>query len=322
MSRGPGPVVFLGTSAFGVPALQALCRAGEQVALVVTQPDRPAGRGRRTTPPAVKAAALDLGLPVFQPERVNAPEAVERIAGTAPEFLVVVAYGQILGRELLGVPRAGAVNLHPSLLPRHRGPAPVAWTILAGDPRAGVTTMLMDERMDAGPVLLQRSFPLPPDVVCGELEDRLSRAGADLLVKTLQALRDGRVRPAPQDESLATYSRRIDRALRRIDWTEPSEGVRRRVHALSPRPGALTRVRGRTVRVLRVAERSVTGRAGTVVRLDRDGPVVACGREGVVLLEVQPEGKRPMAGADWVRGRGVAPGDVMDGPGGDAREHG
>ncbi len=322
MTRAPGPVVFLGTSAFGVPALQALCRAGESVALVVTQPDRPAGRGRRTTPPAVKAAALDLGLPVFQPERVNAPEAVARIAGAAPEFLVVVAYGQILGRELLRVPRAGAVNLHPSPLPRHRGPAPVAWTILSGDDRAGVTTMLMDERMDAGPVLLQRAFPLPPDVVCGELEDRLSRAGADLLVKTLQALREGRVRPAPQDESRATYSRMIDRALRRIDWTAEADGVRRRVHALSPRPGALTWVRDRGVKVLRVAERSVTGRPGTVVRVDRDGPVVACGRDGVVLLEVQPAGRRPMTGAEWARGRGVSPGDVMGEPGENGREHG
>ena len=321
MNRAPGPVVFLGTSAFGVPALRALCRAGESVSLVVTQPDRPAGRGRRTAPPAVKAAALDMGLPVFQPERVNAPEAVARIAEAAPEFLVVVAYGQLLGRELLRVPRAGAVNLHPSLLPRHRGPAPVAWTILSGDGRAGVTTMLMDERMDAGPILLQRSFPLAPDVVCGELEDRLSRAGADLLVTTLQALRDGRVRPAPQDERLATYSRMIDRGLRRIDWTEDAGEVRCRVHALSPRPGALTRVRGRILRVLRVAERSVAGEPGTVVRLDRDGPVVACGRDGVALLEVQPEGKRPMTGAEWARGRGVAPGEVLGGSGGDGCEH-
>ncbi|GAB6062253.1 methionyl-tRNA formyltransferase [Deferrisoma palaeochoriense] len=309
----PGPVVFLGTSAFALPALEALLAAGERVALVVTQPDRPRGRGRKLEPPPVKALALERGLPVFQPERVNAPEALERIGSLEPEFLVVVAYGQILGRGLLEVPRRGAVNLHPSLLPRHRGPSPVAWTILEGDDRAGVSTMLMDERMDAGPVLLQRSFPLLPQTTCGELEDHLARAGADLVVKTLEGLRAGRIRPEPQDEDRATYSRLIDRELRTIRWDEPARRVRARIHALSPRPGALTFRGAAAVKVLRAGERDGEGPPGTVVRLDRDGPVVACGRGAVVLLEVQPEGRRPMGGADWARGGGPAPGEMLGG---------
>lgn len=313
MSEPRGPVVFLGTSAFALPCLEALLAAGERVDLVVTQPDRPRGRGRRLEPPPVKRLALERGLEVAQPERVNDPDVVERLRGLAPEFLVVVAYGQILGRPLLDLPARGAVNVHPSLLPRHRGPSPVAWTILEGDDRAGVSTMLVDERMDAGPVLLQRSFPLLPSTTCGELEEHLARAGADLLVKTLEGLRDGRVRPEPQDEARATYSRRIDRDLREIRWDEPARRVRARIHALSPRPGAVTSRARAGVKVLRVVERDDEGPPGTVVRLDRDGPVVACGRGAVVLLEVQPEGRRVMGGADWARGGGPREGEVLGG---------
>jgi len=313
VSGSRGPVVFLGTSAFALPCLEALVAAGERVDLVVTQPDRPRGRGRRLEPPPVKRLARERGLEVAQPERVNDAEVVERLRALAPEFLVVVAYGQILGRPLLDLPARGAVNVHPSLLPRHRGPSPVVWTILQGDDRAGVSTMLADERMDAGPVLLQRSFPLLPSTTCGELEEHLAQAGADLLVKTLEGLRHGRVRPEPQDEARATYSRRIDRGLREIRWAEPARRVRARIHALSPRPGAVTSRAGARVKVLRAEERDGEGPAGTVVRLDRDGPVVACGRGAVVLLEVQPEGRRVMGGADWARGGGPREGEGLGG---------
>ena len=312
MTSLPGPVVFLGTAPFALPSLRALVGAGERVVLVVTQPDRPRGRGRSLQPPPVKELALHLGLPVIQPDRVNAPEVVERVASLRPEFLVVVAYGQILGRQLLGVPSRGAVNLHPSLLPRHRGPSPVAWTILEGDDRAGVSTMLVDERMDAGPVLLQRDIPLLPSATRGEVEDHLARIGADLVVKTLQGLRAGTVHPVPQDEAGATYSRRIDRGMRRIPWTEPARAVRRRIHALSPRPGALAELRGGLVKVLRAAEVPEGGSPGVVIRIAPEGPVVGCGRDAVVLLEVQPEGKRPMGGDAWARGGGIRPGETFE----------
>ena len=315
MTSPPGPVVFLGTAPFALPTLRALVGAGERVVLVVTQPDRPRGRGRSLQPPPVKELALHLGLPVIQPPRVNAPDAVERVASLRPEFLVVVAYGQILGKALLGAPSRGAVNLHPSLLPRHRGPSPVAWTILEGDRRAGVSTMLLDERMDAGPVLLQRDVPLLPSATRGEVEDHLGRIGAGLVVKTLQGLRAGTVHPVPQDEAAATYSRRIDREMRWIPWKAPAGEVRRRIHALSPRPGALAELRGGLVKVLRAVEVPETGAPGVVLRVAREGPVVGCGTDAVVLLEVQPEGRRPMGGDAWARGGGIRPGEAF-GPGG------
>ncbi len=316
MTGAPGPVVFLGTAPFALPTLRALVGAGERVALVVTQPDRPRGRGRSLQAPPVKELALHLGLPVIQPEGVNHPDAVKRVASLRPEFLVVVAYGQMLGKELLGVPSRGAVNLHPSLLPRHRGPSPVAWAILEGDDRAGVSTMLVDERMDAGPVLLQRDIPLLPSATRGEVEDHLARIGADLVVKTLQGLRAGTVRPVPQDEAAATYSRRIDREMRRIPWDAPARAVRRRIHALSPRPGALGELRGSLVKILRAAEVPESGTPGVVLRIAPEGPVVGCGRDAVVLLEVQPEGKRPMGGDAWARGGAIRPGEAF-GPGGE-----
>lgn len=309
-----GPLIFFGTSSFAVPSLEALAAAGEDVRLVVTQPDRPGGRGRRTQPPPVKAAAERLGLPLFQPERVNDPEAVAAIARLAPEALVVVAYGQLLGAPLLAVARRGAVNLHPSLLPRHRGPSPVAWTILSGDAEAGNSTMLLDEGMDTGPVLLQESVPVGPGATRGELEDVLARQGAGLLVRTLRGLRGGTVHPVPQDEARATASRLLTPELRAVCWERSAEEVRRVIHALSPQPGALAAVGGRLVKVLRVRVVAGAGTPGRVIELGREGPVVACKEGAVLWLEVQPEGKRAMGGADFARGKGVAAGQQVEAP--------
>jgi methionyl-tRNA formyltransferase len=309
-----GPLIFLGTSAFAVPSLEALAAAGEDVRLVVTQPDRPRGRGQRTEPPPVKAAAERLGLPLFQPTRVNDPDAVAELARLAPEVLVVVAYGQLLRPPLLALPRRGAVNLHPSLLPRHRGPSPVAWTILSGDAEAGNSTMLLDEGMDTGPVLLQESVPLGPEATRGELEDVLARRGGELLLRTLRGLRDGTVQPVPQEEARATASRLLTRELRVLSWDRPADEVLRVVHALSPQPGALAAVGGRLVKVLRVREVAASGPPGRVLELGREGPVVACGRGALLWLEVQPEGKRAMGGADFARGGGVAVGQHLEAP--------
>ncbi|GAB4263028.1 MAG: methionyl-tRNA formyltransferase [Deferrisomatales bacterium] len=300
-------MVFLGTSDFAVPSLLALAEAGETVALVLTQPDRPRGRGRSVEAPPVKRAAQGLGLPVLQPEDVNGEETLAAIRACAPEFLVVVAYGQLLRRPLLQAARRGALNLHPSLLPRHRGPSPVAWTLLCGD-TPGVTTMFLDEGMDSGPVLLQESMDADPEATRGELEERLARAGAQLLVRTLDELRRGTVAPIPQDESQATYSRLLTREMRSLEWTRPAVELRRQVHALSPRPGAAARLGGRFVKILRAREVEGSGPPGEVIALTERGPAVACGRGALVLLEVHPEGKRPMDGAAFQRGAGVAPG--------------
>lgn len=309
-----GPVIFLGTPEFAVPSLEALVGAGEAVALVVTPPDRPRGRSRRPEPPPVKRAAQALGLPVFQPERVSDPEAVAELRRLAPEFLAVVAYGQLLSRPLLDLASRGVVNLHPSLLPRHRGPSPVAWSIWCGDERAGVSTMFLDEGLDTGPVLRQRAMDLAPETTRGELEADLAGAGAELLVETLRAVRRGEGRAAPQDPSRATMSRLLTRAMRVVDWSLPAEEVRRRVHALSPSPGAAARLRGKVLKVLRVRPVAGSGPPGHALPFAGEFPVVACGEGAAVLLEVQPEGKRPMSGADFARGGGIAPGDVLEAP--------
>lgn len=309
-------MVFLGTAEFAVPSLRALVQVGERVSLVVTQPDRPKGRGRTLEPTPVKAEALRLGLPVFQPERLAAPEAVARLAEHAPEFLAVVAYGQLLRREVLDLPRRGAVNLHPSLLPRHRGPSPVAWTLLQGDAEGGNTTMLLDEGMDSGPLLLQEAQSVSPEQTRGDLETCLARSGAELLVRSLAGVRQGVLTPRKQNPDEATFSGLITRELRTIPWHQPALQVRGRVHALSPTPGAACRCGSRLLKVLRVAEAEGTGEPGKVVRHDPQGPVVACGGGALVLTEVQPEGRRAMTGAEYLRGGG-APLDTRLEPGWD-----
>jgi methionyl-tRNA formyltransferase len=307
-------VLFLGTSEFAVPSLEALVAAGETVALVVTQPDRPRGRGRRREPPPVCRAAERLGLPVFQPEDINAAEAVSTLKNSRPEFLTVVAYGQILKRPVLDVPAQCAVNLHPSLLPRHRGPSPIAWAVLSGDERVGISTMLLDEGLDSGPVLLQADLTLLGEATRGDLEERLSRLGARLLVDTLQALRSGDVEPRPQDPAAANLSRMLTREMRRIDWCRPAAEVQRLIHALSPRPAAAARIGGRLVKILRVRQIEWAGEPGRVVEVVGPGPVIGCGEKAVVLLEVQPEGKRIMSGADFAHGGSARPGDVLQDP--------
>ena len=316
-SRGvpdPGTVVFLGTSAFAVPSLEVLVAAGERVARVVTQPDRPRGRGRRSEPSPVKTAAERLGIPVLQPESVNAPEALQELSAVEPEFLAVVAFGQLLGPRLLALPRRGAVNVHPSLLPRHRGPSPIAWTLLCGDERAGVTTMLLDEGMDSGPILLQEAGAVDPMRTRGELEEEFSRTGARLLARTLRGLREGGLQPMPQDAKAATVSLRITRDLRAIPWRRPAAEVRRLIHALSPQPGAVARLRGRLVKVLRAREVDASGAPGTWLGCGPEGPVVACAAGAVEWLEVQPEGKRAMTGAEFGRGAGAAVGETLEDP--------
>jgi len=262
----------------------------------------------------VRQAAAALGLPVFQPERLDTPEAVARLSSLTPEFGVAVAYGQLLRSEVLAMPSRGVVNLHPSLLPRHRGPSPIAWTILCGDEQAGISTMLLDEGMDTGPILLQEPFPLNPEETRGEVEECLADSGAALLVTTLEGLRAGTLRPQPQDRDRATLSRLITREMRAIDWSAPSREVRSLIHALSPQPAALVRVGGRLVKLLRVREVAATGLPGRVVELSRSGPVVACGDGAVVWLEVQPEGRRTMDGDAFARGGGVQAGDLVEGP--------
>ncbi|HVR69766.1 MAG TPA: methionyl-tRNA formyltransferase [Vicinamibacteria bacterium] len=303
-------VVFLGSGAFAIPSLDALLAAGHDVAAVVTQPDKEKGRGRALAPPPVKPAALAHGLTVLQPRRIKAPEALETLRACRPDVQVVVAYGQILPRAVIDLAPRGTVNVHGSVLPRYRGAAPVQWAIVRGETETGVSTMLIDEGLDTGPVLLTRTTPIQASDTATDLEERLARLGAELLVETLARLEAGTVLPVPQDHRLATYAPLLRKEDGRVDWTQTAEAIERRVRGLHPWPGSVTAFAGRELKVLRArTEAGGDAEPGTVVAVDRDGVVVACGEgSGLRLLEVQPESRRPMPAAAFAAGARLQPG--------------
>ncbi|HHS97762.1 MAG TPA: methionyl-tRNA formyltransferase [Chloroflexi bacterium] len=294
----------MGSPEFAVPSLRALTRA-HRVVGVVTQPDRPAGRGGRLRPPPVKVAAQELGLPVYQPQSLRAAEALEPLAGWEPDVVVVVAFGQILPPSVLDLPPYGCLNVHASLLPRWRGAAPIAAAILAGDTVTGVTLMKMDEGMDTGPILAQRAEPIRPDDTTASLAARLAQKGADLLLEVLPLYLRGDLRPRPQPEEGVTYCRPLKKEDGRLDWTRPALELERRVRAMIPWPGAFTTWEGRHLKVLRAAsldDWEGTEPPGTVVPVGKGAAVVA-GEGALELLEVQLAGKKPLPIDAFLRGQ-------------------
>lgn len=310
----PLRVIFLGSPAFAILPLERLVADPRyQVAGVVTQPDRPAGRGKMPVATPIKQAALRLGLPVLTPETLRDPAAVAALAKLRPDVGVVAAYGEILRRDVLAIPPLGYVNIHPSLLPLYRGPSPVAGAILNGDAETGVTIMLIDAKMDAGPILAQRAVPLPPDARTGSLTQELFAIGADMLVETLDAYAAGAITPQPQDHTRATFTKLLSREDGIIDWTQPAAVIERMTRAYDPWPGATTTWRGAPLKI--IAARVITDRRGDAppgTLLDTaEGLAVTTG-EGLLLLEtVQPAGKRPIPAADWRRGLRLTGGERL-----------
>jgi methionyl-tRNA formyltransferase len=294
-------VVFMGSPAFAVPSLEAVARAYCVVG-VVTQPDRPAGRGRALTPPAVKAAALRLGLDVLQPERLRAPDATQAVAAWAPDVILVAAYGQILRAEVLSLPRHGCVNVHASLLPRWRGAAPIQAALRAGDATTGITIMRMDAGMDTGGILAQASLPIEPDDTAESLSARLAPLGASLLLQALPAYFEGRLAPLPQQESLATLAPLLKKEDGRLDFTRPAAELERQVRAFHPWPGTFLEWNGNRLGVLRA--RIVEEYSAPIASLTRHGAYPAVGTaDGLLLLElVHPAGRQPIAGDAFLRG--------------------
>jgi methionyl-tRNA formyltransferase len=282
-----------------VPTLQTLAEAGHDVRLVVTQPDRP-GHRLRLTPPPVKLAAQELDLPVFQPERIRAPEAVARLAGAGPELVVVVAYGQIIPRTILELPPNGVLNVHASLLPRWRGAAPVAHAILAGDPVTGVTIMAMDELLDHGPVLAARETPIGAREDAAALTERLAGMGAELLVETLPNL--GSIQPREQDHAAATLAPKLKREDGELGWELDAAEIDRRVRAFQPWPGVTLPLPRDRVKVLRGHPAAGGGAPGEVLGYLGSGVEVAAGRGSYVLEELQPPGRRPQPARILVEG--------------------
>jgi methionyl-tRNA formyltransferase len=303
-------LVFLGTPGFAVPTLERLVAAGRQVLAVVTQPDRPRDRGQRDAPPPVKEAALRLGLPIQQPERVRSPEAFETLRALAPDAMVVVGYGQIIPQSVIDIAPLGIINVHASLLPKYRGAAPLQWAIVNGETRSGVTTMRIDAGLDTGDILLARETEIGPEETAIELGARLGEMGADLLVETLAGLEAGVIVPRKQDQAQATYAPLLKKEDGLIDWRQPAASIHNRVRGLQPWPGAYTAFRGQTLHIwrARVVERS-PGPAGHFSALKP--PTVNCGIDALELVEVQLEGRRRMSSSDFANGQRLAESDIL-----------
>lgn len=308
-------VLFWGTPDFATPALRALVGEGFDVVGVVTQPDRPVGRSRSVLQPSpVKRIAVDEGIAVLQPERPRGGEFLAELATLQPELSVVVAYGHILPKAVIDLPTRGTVNIHASLLPSLRGAAPIQAAIREGHAETGVTIMRMVPALDAGPIIFQSRTPILEDETYGELSLRLSELGALALIEALSLMELEGTREDPQNERLATYAPKIDRAVAWVDWTAPAPSVSRIIRSLDPKPGALTKLHGGDVKLFgaKLAPRTGSMTAGEIVAIDDAGMTVACGDGAVTITAVQPSGKRRLAPNEWLRGRGVAIGDHFD----------
>ena len=307
-------LVYAGSGDIGLPTLRALLHdPRHEVAGVITQPDRPAGRRQEVRPSAIKTLALEAGIPVQQPERIRRPDAIAALEAMEPEVLVVFAYGQILPAAVLNVPRLAPLNLHASLLPRHRGAAPIQAAIAAGDRAGGMTVMYMDEGLDTGDILLTREFPLRRRETGGSLHDRLAEAAPAALLEALDLLAAGAAPRRPQDNAEATYSPKLTRDSGRIDWQRPCLELDRHIRAMNPWPGAFTQLPdGRALKIFSALPmRRCTGAPGEIRRHSPRGLLVACGHGGLLLREFQQEGKRRLPAADFLRGNPLAIGSRL-----------
>ncbi|MER2529309.1 MAG: methionyl-tRNA formyltransferase [Candidatus Competibacter denitrificans] len=305
MSRVAARLIFAGTPDFAVSSLRALLESDHPPIAVYTQPDRPAGRGRRLAPSPVKIQALAAGVPVYQPTSLRDPGVQAELAALAPDLLVVAAYGLILPSAVLAIPRLGCVNVHASLLPRWRGAAPIQRAILAGDTETGICIMQMAAGLDTGPVYARASCPIPPGMTGGELHDQLAALGAITLRQTLPSLLAGTLIPQPQDDTRATYAAKLEKAETELDWTQPAPMLERRVLAFNPYPVAQTHLDGQTVRIwrARAEESPCDAPPGTVVHEGPAGIGVACGSGVLSLTEVQLPGGRPLPVAAFLTAR-------------------
>jgi methionyl-tRNA formyltransferase len=306
-------IVFFGTPSFALPSLETLIQGSDKVVAVVTQPDREKGRGRKVIASPVKELALRKGLSILQPEKVKEVSFQEKLKGFGADLFVVAAYGQILPKTVLDLPKCGAMNIHASLLPKYRGSAPIAWTILNGEKKTGITTMLMDEGMDTGDILLQSEIPIHEDETTETLHDRLASLGAQLLSETLEKMKKGEIHPTPQDHSKATYAPMLKKEDGEIDWTKGAEEIDRQVRAFHPWPGAYTEWQGQILKIYKgeVRKGKAAGKAGTVLWVGTDFIEIETEKDSYLLKEVQLEGKRRMSMRDFLSGHPISVGEVL-----------
>jgi methionyl-tRNA formyltransferase len=308
----PVKIAFLGTPEFAVDSLDAVARAGHDLACVVAQPDRPAGRGQAPREPPTKIWARAHGVPVLQPEKVRDGRLAADLTARAPDLLLVVAYGRILGEDLLQLAPFGAVNVHASLLPRWRGAAPIQWALAEGDRETGVTVMRMDAGLDTGDVLLQRVLAVGPEETSETLHNRLAALGAAAIVEALPLLAAGRLTPVRQDDSQATLARILSKADGHLDFALPAERLAARVRAFTPWPGTFTSLGGKLLKVHAARPTAIGDLAPGEARAVPDGVLVGCGAGSAILLQaVQLEGKRRLEAAEFVKGQPIPPGTVL-----------
>ena len=304
-------IVFMGTPEFAVPSLKALIREGYEVAGAFSQPDRPKGRGNKLTPSPVKVAAADAGIPVFQPERIR-KTGVEDLRSLKPDLCVTAAFGQILSQEILDIPPMGNINVHASLLPKHRGAAPIAYAIMAGDRKAGVSTMMMDAGIDTGDILLQEETEIGESETCRELTARLSEIGADLLIRTIREMEAGTLKRIPQNETEMTYDPMLTKELGRPDWSRDAAEIRGLINGLNPWPCVSVPAEGGRLKLMRAMSGEGNGEPGTVIKADpKGGLIIACGHGAVRILELQAPGGKQMKAEDYLRGHAIPEGTVF-----------
>jgi methionyl-tRNA formyltransferase len=300
----------MGTAPLARASLEALFAApGLKIAAVVSQPDRPKGRDLKLQPSAVKQAALQFELPVWQPEKARDPAFIQKLRDIEPDLIVVAAYGQILPPAILELPRLGCLNVHTSLLPKYRGAAPIQWAILDGETETGVTIMKMDAGLDTGPIIAQRSTPIADNDDAATLHDRLAGLGAELLTATIPAWDAGQIQPRPQDNGAATHARKITKEDGKLDWTLPAQTLWNKVRGLTPWPGTYTGLRGQTLKIWRATPEAPSGPPGGLLAAEKDNLLVACGEGSLRLTEVQLQGGRRLTAAEFLAGHRLQPGD-------------
>ena len=307
-------IVYMGTPDFAVPPLAALVQNGYEVTAVVTQPDKPKGRGGAMAMSAVKESALKHGLTVLQPVKASNPEFVEELRTYKPDVIVVVAFGQLLPESIIDMPEYGCINVHASLLPKYRGAAPIQWAVIDGCEYSGVTTMQMNEGLDTGDILLTKKVKLAPKETGGSLFDRLSEVGAELLVDTLKEAEAGTLKPQAQDDSQSTYVKMINKSFGEIDFNEPAEKIERLIRGLNPWPSAFTHHNGKMLKLWDADvcnDTDSSAKAGTVTQVDKDTFIIKCGNKSLKINELQLEGKKRMDSASFLRGNGIKTGEKL-----------
>ena len=313
-------IIFMGTADFGVPVLEKLADSRESKIAIITQPDRPQGRGRKILPTPIKKIALDKGLEVFQPENINDEESIKRIEEFNPNIILVVAYGQILSSHILNIPKIGCINIHGSLLPKYRGAAPINWAIINGEKETGITFMFMKEKVDAGEIIFQEKIDILPDETYGELYYKLSALSTSSLPKLLEKIKSGKIERISQDNKLATFARKMNKEDGKIDWSDKGEKVYNLIRGTIPFPGAFTYYKGRKLKITRVRflddyqDEADTGypKPGIVVKIGKDGILISTGDKGIIkILRLIPTGSKELTANQFVNGYKIKTGEAL-----------